>query len=73
MTPTATVCLMSLTTKQPSGGYSEKVSTTMGAGLEEGVVESLLFLGGDSVGGFQCGVFLWVELLVHTCEMSWPL
>ncbi|OMP00303.1 pentatricopeptide repeat-containing protein [Corchorus olitorius] len=37
------------------------------------VDESLLFLGEDSVGGFQCGVFLWVELLVHMCEMSWPL
>ncbi|KAL8136456.1 hypothetical protein V2J09_002457 [Rumex salicifolius] len=30
MTPTATVCLMSLTAKRPRGGYSEKVSTTMG-------------------------------------------
>ncbi|CAI0542387.1 unnamed protein product, partial [Linum tenue] len=30
MTPTATVCLMSLTANLPRGGYSEKVSTTMG-------------------------------------------
>merc|ERR1712159_333725 len=30
MTPTATVCLMSLTAKRPRGGYLEKTSTTMG-------------------------------------------
>uniref|UniRef100_A0A6N2M3B9 Uncharacterized protein n=1 Tax=Salix viminalis TaxID=40686 RepID=A0A6N2M3B9_SALVM len=30
ITPTATVWRMSLTAKRPSGGYSEKVSTTMG-------------------------------------------
>merc|ERR1711911_166869 len=30
ITPTATVCLMSLTAKRPRGGYSEKASTHMG-------------------------------------------
>ncbi|KAI4384023.1 hypothetical protein MLD38_009795 [Melastoma candidum] len=30
ITPTATVCLMSLTANLPNGGYSERVSTTMG-------------------------------------------
>merc|ERR1719411_1055933 len=30
MTPTATVCLMSLTANLPSGGYSEKASTHIG-------------------------------------------
>jgi hypothetical protein len=30
MTPTATVCFISLTANRPSGGYSEKVSQHMG-------------------------------------------
>merc|ERR1711942_634901 len=30
ITPTATVCLMSLTAKRPRGGYSEKASTHIG-------------------------------------------
>jgi len=30
MTPTATVCFISLTANLPSGGYSENTSTTIG-------------------------------------------
>uniref|UniRef100_A0A6N2M073 Uncharacterized protein n=1 Tax=Salix viminalis TaxID=40686 RepID=A0A6N2M073_SALVM len=40
ITPTATVWRMSLTAKRPSGGYSEKVSTTIG--LELGLLLQLL-------------------------------
>ncbi|CAL9174059.1 unnamed protein product, partial [Musa hybrid cultivar] len=55
ITPTATVCLMSLTAKRPGRGYSEKVSTTMGL---EGIIltkpaspffEELWFLTGPPV------------------------
>ena len=52
MTPTATVCLMSLTANLPRGGYSLKASTHMGLlGIRVTIAASpdLMNLGFDSV------------------------
>ena len=52
ITPTATVCLMSLTAKRPRGGNSEKASTHMGLeGTNSTMAASpdLMDLGLDSV------------------------
>ncbi|KAG8504148.1 hypothetical protein CXB51_002505 [Gossypium anomalum] len=66
MTPTATVWRMSRTAKRPSGGYSEKVSTTMGlVGIIFTIPASPFF---KNLGSFSSSLPDRLSILVNSSE-----